>query len=401
MVFTRTEIFTRVMGFQNQTYTQRRSAVEKMGIVADTSSRFESMGLIPDFPLDLAEPQEELFNIKNLTFDLLSGVGFDLRVGEHVFEADRVQNVSGLEELFDYVKAGDMKKLDPKEGKFVFDPDPEGNRVYYVVSFEELVNFPKELSLFVDAKSTTGRVGVMCTDVCRAALRESGTSPIIVAVQPYVFPIEVSIGKTRLVQAVLRLSDSPYMSREEVLRKGVVGLFEGEEEIDLTTNGRLGENGLLMTYSTSKAFRARLAKDVPFPIDMDVRGRYNPNDFFEVIEGNNNLLMEKGRFYLLGTRERIALKGACGILSRESYDTGTGLWGHFAGIIHPGFNGGITMECRSSSNRLVKEGDPGGFVSLDRLEGSFDEEKEGYRGKYQGQVSPTLPKMFKDRSQKR
>ena len=274
-----------------------------------------------------------------------------------------------------------------------------------MVSFEELVNFPKELSLFVDAKSTTGRVGVMCTDVSRAALRESGTAPVIVAVQPYVFPIEVSVGKTRLVQAVLRLSDSPYMSRAEILKReaeneGVVDLFEGEEEIDLTTNGRLGEKGLLMTYSTSRAFRAKQARVIPFPIDMDVIGKYARGDFFDLIEGNNNLLMERGRFYLLGTRERIVLRGACGILSRESYETGTGLWGHFAGIIHPGFNGEITMECRSSSNRLVKEGDPGGFVSLDMLEGHFDDD-DGYKGKYQGQISPTLPKMFKDRSQKR
>jgi len=94
----------------------------------------------------------------------------------------------------------------------------------------------------------------------------------------------------------------------------------------------------------------------------------------------------------MSTKERIRLGNVCGHISRESEDTGTGLWGHFAGRIQPGFNNRITMECRSNVNRIVSAGDYAALVNFDKMDRPLGE-KEGYVGAY---VNQTLaPKMFK------
>ena len=307
----------------------------------------------------------------------LSPSGFDLRVGRYIAKSDV---------LYTHLTYGDFFSMNPTflhEGKsYTFLHDKDGGVVYYVLSHEKF-NLPNGLEMIIDARSTTGRVGGMCHGVGSGVEGEK-----IIALQPFSFPITVTSGKTSLAQAIIRFKGTEFIDY-----KTLAGNTEG---ISLHKNGRdvfdesLKPNGLIISFSSHLVY---CAKDCKEPIDMDVEREIDPNLYFEVIEGNSNFKMDARTFYLTGTREVIGLENICGRISRESDISGTGLWSHFAGFVQPGFSGGLTLECYSLNNRMIRDGEPAGFVIFDKVDGKVG---KGYNGAYQNQTVPKLPKMFKD-----
>ena len=331
---------------------------------------------------------KENLSISPLVEANLSPIGLDLVVGD-VYRSNCLRLLENISELFD------MEMIMPdKNGKILLEPNLDGKNIYYIASQEEIF-LPSKFSLMVDAKSSSGRVALMCTDQSRNILRRFSTAwPLVVAAQPYSFPLLIHPGKTKLFQTAIRLKNSGFMGPEEVVASEEIGLFD--KQTQLSKEEFATEHGLRMTYHTDFALRAKLLSQIPEPIDMDVIGKYNVLDFYDYIEGNGKIKMDSKRFYLMGTRETIRQGSVCGNLSRETKETGTGLWGHFAGIIQPGFRGPITMECRSESPRIIREGDEAGFVRLDNLEVPLDNLVSGYGGFYQNQKVPMAPKMFKE-----
>ncbi len=102
--------------------------------------------------------------------------------------------------------------------------------------------------------------------------------------------------------------------------------------------------------------------------------------------------MEKDRLYLFGTNERVKLGNLCGRLSREATGLGVGLLSHFAGFFDPGFDGEVTLEFWSFRPWRIMNGQYCGRVEL---EGLCGEVEHPYKGTYQGQKAPRLPKIFK------
>lgn len=302
--------------------------------------------------------------------------GFDLRVGKFIAWTDTVaQDIAGK----------DLKQLPHKfleEGEeFVLESDPDGNKVYYILSHEQISHSP-DLEILIDSKSTSGRVG--CMSCCAGATKKGERVTVI---QPYAFPLKVTCGKTSLAQAVVRFRDTPYMNSDEVKESKQVDLKGDNTSLE----NSLTPKGLLMKFNTALVYRAKKNNT---PIDMDARASVDWRDYFELIEGNSRIRLDNKTLYLLGSLGIVSLKRVCGLLSREQdVLTGTGTWGHMAGVIQPFFQGSITMEVYSHSNRLIKKGDKAGVVIFDKVEGETD--KESYGGSYQGQKSPTLPKMFK------
>ena len=146
----------------------------------------------------------------------LGTVGLDLRVGKLIAWSDVVE---------DNVGYGSLVKMEHKylgQGeKFVLEPNEDGEKVYYLTSFEE-VKFSDDLEMMVDSKSTTGRVGGMSHGVGRT--REGN---LITIIQPYAFPLMVECGKTKLSQAIFRYKRTHYMTNEEILNSNEVS-FKGE-----------------------------------------------------------------------------------------------------------------------------------------------------------------------------
>ena len=340
-----------------------------------------------------AEPSQEKgdLEIENLDESLMSVAGFDLRVGEEIYIAHNLRaKIPTIFHLHKLAEEGELKRLEPdKDGRFTLEHDASGNKIYYIVTHEKIRLSPK-LDLRIEAKSTTGRLGVMCdskTDTLRHAW---SAYPIIFTAQPYSFDLQVTPGKSSLIQAILRDRRSPFMSHEQILN--------GQRVVSFSENGRealleelIRDDGLLMTYDTSVAVAAKRVP--PCPVDVDApKSYYDGKEFYKLVKAGKEVNLEPKNLYLMRTLQRMNLGSACGILSREAKDTGTGLWGHFAGFIWPGFSGPITMECRSESRRIVSHNDPAAFLQLDVLPRKLSQ-SEGYSGSYQ-KVNPLTPKMF-------
>jgi deoxycytidine triphosphate deaminase len=180
-----------------------------------------------------------------------------------------------------------------------------------------------------------------------------------------------------------------------VVESKQVGMIRGdngrEDEVVLPKEC-LDPRGVLMQFRTDTAYRA---KKCDKPIDMDARGTLDWTEYFELIDGNSEIILDEKTLYLLGSIGAIDLREVCGFLTREqAVLTGTGAWGHFAGVIQPRFSGEITFEVYSHSKRRIQAGDRAGTVTFDRIEGKLKGDND-YGGAYQGQRAPRLPKMFK------
>ena len=176
------------------------------------------------------------------------------------------------------------------------------------------------------------------------------------------------------------------MTREQALEQEVVTLKDSEPLAQALT-----EKGLAMRFDTQLAYRSKKTQE---PIDMDKRAELDWTRWFDLIDGNKELVLDKKTLYLLGSLGVIGLKGACGIISKEQRTfTGLGGFGCLAGVIQDGFTGQITMEPYFNTKTRIKQGELAGYVILDKVEGEPPE--GGYGGTYQWQRAPRLAKMFR------
>ncbi len=394
MVLTKQEIYSRALEGQHLFLR------DSLGLHHESRGCFGGSGLESEAHQEthhavspIRERMREDLVIEPFDSHLVNCSGLDFRVGEEIYFSQTSRNIRGVEHLRELAQRGEVKSLKAKNGKVILEPDLSGRNVYYVSSLEE-VRLPADLSLLVDAKSSIGRLGAMCVYRNKQVLESGERGHVIVSVQPYAFPLEVEIGKSCLFQAILRYHGSRFMTLKEIVEDNNIQLYFNGKRVLLRERGRIDKEGLVMTYAPGLALRAKLPCKIPSPIEVDAKERYEVKDYFDVFEGDGEVALEPRRFYLLGTRERIKLGNVCGVLSRETSETGTGLWGHFAGFIWQGFDGPLTMECRSESARIISEGDYAGFVRFDKLEKPLAE-LEGYQGAYQHQKVPMAPKMFK------
>ncbi|MFH1332163.1 MAG: 2'-deoxycytidine 5'-triphosphate deaminase [archaeon] len=279
----------------------------------------------------------------------------------------------------------------PEEG-YVCNPS-----YIYVVKSHEKVRLPELFEGETDAKSTTGRVGCMCHafsekfGVLEPGVPTREPDHFYFVVEPFAFPILLKPAQTRLFQMRLRERDSSHLTR------GQIKAHYGSELVSVYQDNKLlrlekilEQDCLKLTLSTEKVYAHK--RGASKPLDLTKTDFYKPEDYFDEIEGNEELFMEKDRLYLLGTKERVKLGNLCGRLSREATGLGVGLLSHFAGFFDPGFNGEITLEFWSFRPWRIQDGQYCGKVELEELCGGIE---NPYRGSYQGQKAPRLPKIFK------
>lgn len=359
----------------------------------------EKKGLAPSFS-ERVDLTEKGLHISPLEDEQLQPAGLDFTVGTEIYSSDMLFRINSLKDL------EKLRKFKLGEGKkFVLEPDDLGRRVYYILSKEE-IKLPDNLELVVDAKSTTGRLGCMCQNVSNNNLIRGKQGKIVAAVRPYAFPIKITADKSRLLQGIIRYrkkdektlkyASTPFMSHEEIRKSEEIIFSRNNKKIDL--NDLITADGLKLSFSTNKIYAARPLADIPEAIDIDKKNFYNAEDYFEEISGEKEIIMQPRRLYLFGTQETVSLGSVCGRLTREHAELLSGLWSHFAGFFWPGYSGEITLECWSDTKRLIRDGELAGVVALDELSRDYkkkDKKFVGYKGSYQNQKAPRLPKMFK------
>ncbi|MDP2925944.1 MAG: 2'-deoxycytidine 5'-triphosphate deaminase [Nanoarchaeota archaeon] len=334
------------------------------------------------------ELKEQGLTISPFNIEQLQSAGLDFLVGNEIYSSDVLFKVNSFHDL------KKLRRFELKDGEsFNLEADDFGRRVYYILS-KERMKLPDNLELVVDSKSTTGRLGCMCHNVANNTLIRQSQNPIVVAVRPYAFPITIAAGKSKLFSGIIRYRQSPFMNHDEIKehRSEIKFTREGSE-VDI--EDLITADGLGLHFSTRKVYAAKNLASIPGPVNIDGVNCYNPEDYFEEVLGDREVVMDPRRLYLFGTLEAVSLGNVCGRLTREHAELLSGLWSHFAGFFWPGFSGEITMECWSDTKRLIRERELAGVVAFDKLTTQDGKSVEGYQGNYQGQKAPRLPKMFK------
>jgi dCTP deaminase len=320
--------------------------------------------------------------------DQIQPASIELRVGNELYVLNAGFTRFSLLALHRYA----TDKINIPEKGYVCNPG-----YIYVVKSHEKVRLPEQYEGETDAKSTTGRVGCMCHafsekfGVLEPGIPTREPDHFYFVVEPFAFPITLIPQKTRLFQMRLRERDSSHLNRDQVKAhygSDLINVYQENKQIRLEKI--LEQDSLRLTLSTEKVYAHK--RGASKPLDLTKRDFYKPEDYFEEIEGNEELFMEKDRLYLLGTKERVKLGNLCGRLSREATGLGVGLLSHFAGFFDPGFDGEITLEFWSFRPWRIQDGQYCGKVELEELCGEIE---NPYKGTYQGQKAPRLPKIFK------
>jgi dCTP deaminase len=277
----------------------------------------------------------------------------------------------------------------------------------YIVQLTEWLRLPSRLSALANPKSSTGRLDIftrLITDRATAFDRvEPGyNGPLYAEIAPRTFSILVREG-SRLNQ--LRLRRGSPSSSNAALRslhndQRLVTTPEGapatifEDRIGVTLDLDCAETGLT-------GWRAKKHTDV---IDIDVRGQYEVEDFWEPIKASPSygLILDPDDFYILSTREYVKVPRDWAA-EMVAYDTMVGEFRvHYAGFFDPGFGEGegneskAVLEVRSHEVPfLLEHGQLVGWLRYERLAQSPDRAYgEGIGSNYQRQ-GLALAKQFK------
>ncbi len=255
-------------------------------------------------------------------------------------------------------------------------------------------------------KSSTGRTFNHCRLIAdnQTAIDEfpagySGGMATILA--PKFFPITLvesePLSQLRFFSGDARLNETElrsYLRRDPIMvTLPNQGMFVEQESINVF-GGRIGEVGLTADlsgacYRTKRTERPLVLSDRTAPW----------KEYFELIDPDEmkyGLLLEQGRGYLIGSRERFRVPHDIAVVVTVSDKYGE-VKIHFAGFVDPLFGdpygNSITLEMISHEpNLLIRHGQQVGGVQFEWMS---DIPTKGYSGNYKDQKhGAKLPKFF-------
>jgi dCTP deaminase len=277
----------------------------------------------------------------------------------------------------------------------------------YIVQLAEWLRLPSRMSALANPKSSTGRL-----DIFTRLITENATAfdrvgpgyagPLYAEIAPRTFSILVREG-SRLNQ--LRLRRGSPSSSNAALRS-----LHADQRLVTTPDGAAAtifEDRIGVTLDLDCAdagltgWRAKKHTDV---IDIDLRGHYEVEDFWEPIKASPSygLILDPDDFYILSTREYVKVPRDWAA-EMVAYDTMVGEFRvHYAGFFDPGFGEGegnqskAVLEVRSHEVPfLLEHGQLVGWLRYERLAQSPDRAYgEGIGSNYQRQ-GLALAKQFK------
>lgn len=284
---------------------------------------------------------------------------------------------------------------------------------------EGIAGLPRGVYAYCNPKSSTGRVDthvrVLADGVSRYDYVPEGyKGPLWLLVAPKAFPIIVSEGLTlsqvRICNADTRFTEldlEVQFSKDRGLLYNTVGNRFAYK--DLKHSDRDGS--ILLTLGLNAFERPGFeALENGEPIDLSLKGHYDPDRFFRPINlvgngGARSLHLRADTFYILSSGECVLVPPGLACEMRPMDERSGDLRSHYAGFIDPGWGFGksndgkgrpLTLEVRSfDANIIVVDGQP---IAKIRFEHMVEEPPEHYdqmAPTYGGQIGPQLGKHFK------
>ena len=271
--------------------------------------------------------------IKSLSFKKLQiqPSSIDLSLSEECYEI-KTSFLSPDYKVRDKLKQIYAKKISLKKS-IIF----KKNKTY-IVKLNETLNLSNSLSGHCNPKSSTGRLNIFCRtilDFCDEyeKIPKNYNGEMFLEITTRSFDIKISKGD-KLNQMRLRKKTNNYLDDEDLkkIHKRNVLIFTSKKNII--------ENGLRVSVDLSNDNKicAYVAKKTALNINFSKINFYEIKKFWKPLKPNNNsLIIEKNKFYILKSREKIRIPNN---LAGEMipYDTGIGDFrAHYAGFFDPGF----------------------------------------------------------------
>lgn len=214
------------------------------------------------------------------------------------------------------------------------------NQVYLVRLREELA-LPAGVEAYCNGKSSTGRVDVATRVLADGTPRYDRIPPgyrgeLWLELIPRSFHVVLREGVS-LNQAIV-------FAGRHVLDQAAMLARHARTPLMSTSRGTCGADSifdgrLVMTADLEREVVGFVAKPSHRPLDLTRIAAHRADDFFEPVRrpGSGWLFLEQGRFYILVTRERIAVPAdlACEMVPFEA--TAGEFRAHYAGFFDPGW----------------------------------------------------------------
>lgn len=345
---------------------------ELAGIAAETDS---GTGIWPAQRIHAIAEAGRIKAETPLDPDQIQPASLDLRLGATAYEVPASFLPGRRYAMQERLDAFGAKKIDMSNGAVL----KTGG--IYIVRLQEAVDLRKRESAFANPKSSTGRLDIFARLITDYGIQfdtvdEGYTGPLWLEIAPRSFNVLVRPG-SRLAQLRFRSGSPPLGSRavrelnethaiiaaddgEAIIRDGAIAL-----SVDVQGDPETG----LVGYKSLPN---------PEPIDVDIRGAYDPADYWEKLyrPERGGLILERDQFHILATKETVAIPEDWAA-DMFAYDTLVGEFRvHYAGFFDPGFGyvGGkregakIVLEVRSHEVPfMVDDGQVAGFVAIERL----------------------------------
>ena len=271
--------------------------------------------------------------IKNSSFKKLQiqPSSIDLSLSEECYEI-KTSFLSPDYKVRDKLKQIYAKKISLKKSKIF-----KKNKTY-IVKLNETLNLSNSLSGHCNPKSSTGRLNIFCRtilDFCDEyeKIPKNYNGEMFLEITTRSFDIKISKGD-KLNQMRLRKKTNNYLDDQDLKK------IHKRNALIFTSKKNIIENGLRVSVDLSNDNKicAYVAKKTALNINFSKINFYEIKKFWKPLKPNNNsLIIEKNKFYILKSREKIRIPNN---LAGEMipYDTGIGDFrAHYAGFFDPGF----------------------------------------------------------------
>ncbi|MBI3929349.1 MAG: 2'-deoxycytidine 5'-triphosphate deaminase [Armatimonadetes bacterium] len=287
----------------------------------------------------------------------------DLRLGRRAFRVRAAFLPRAAEPIEQALEAYRAESLDLSAGAVL------NTHQTYVVELMESFRLPRDVHVYTNNKSSTGRMNVwvraMVDGLPRFDKIPAGyDGKVYVMVTPRSWPIRVAAG-TCLNQARFLIGDNRLTDLELDMAQQNIGLVYDRE-------GRKKDpqfdKGLLLTADLDQEVIGYEAIEGDRLVDLTSREPHDASLYFRPIRAEQSeVLLKKGRFYILSTCEFIRVPPLHAV-EMVAYDIHSGEFrSHYAGFFDPGFGHGrhgeilgtpAVLEVDPHEDVIIRHGQP-------------------------------------------
>jgi len=292
-----------------------------------------STGILPSHVLRrLIRARREVLAAEEITDEQIQPASLDLRLGASAYRI-RASFLPGRDcRVADKLSEIAIHEIDLRPGAVL-----ETGCVYLVPLLERL-ELSFRVSGVANPKSSTGRLDVftrLITDHAQSFDRvEDGYhGPLYAEISPRTFPLLVRKG-SRLNQLRLRHGSPQFTDTQLKRLHEDVGLVDGPANIEGGLALSVDLSGEALTRQVG--WRARRHAGV---IDIDVRGVYDPLDFWDPVYARKgtSIILDPDEFYILASREAISIPPDFAAEMMPFNPLVGEFRVHYAGFFDPGF----------------------------------------------------------------